>query len=294
MSHMTSPPLNPNAADSASDSAAEPAFQAIDGALPEVLAIVEPLVAWLVRSGVGHARLAAALKPVFLEQARRALERDGARLTDSALSLRSGLHRKDVRSARSAAADTSASLAADRAKWGRPSLASQVLSRWLALPDSPVSLPLTGETPSFESLARSVSSDVRPRVILEELIRLELVRSESDQVHRLSDAFVPDRRRGESRALFAGSAADHLHAGVHNLSGQSGSFLEQSVFANGLSETSIAELNRLANALWSEVRDRVIEAAVPLCERDRDCPDPRRFRLGMYGYHAPDEGGKEQ
>ena len=32
----------------------------------EALTVAQPLVAWLVRSGVGYAEFAAALKPVFL------------------------------------------------------------------------------------------------------------------------------------------------------------------------------------------------------------------------------------
>lgn len=259
------------------------------GVLPEVLAIIEPLVAWLLRSGVGYAGFAAALKPVFLEQARLELEREGIKATDSALSLRSGLHRKEIRSERLAAAEASTERAEDRSRWGRPSLASQVLSRWLAMPESPRAIALTGEPLSFESLAKEVSSDIRPRVILQELQRLGLVRLEGELVHRLSDAFIPDRKADEARALFAGAAADHLQAGVHNLSGRSGASLDQSVLANGLSEASVAELNRLTNEIWAQARDRLIEAAVSLCERDAGTPEPRRFRMGLYSYHAAEE-----
>ena len=35
----------------------------------EALAVAQPLVTWLVRSGVGYTEFAAALKPVFLAQA---------------------------------------------------------------------------------------------------------------------------------------------------------------------------------------------------------------------------------
>ena len=35
----------------------------------EALAIVQPLVTWLVRSGVGYTEFVASLKPVFLAQA---------------------------------------------------------------------------------------------------------------------------------------------------------------------------------------------------------------------------------
>jgi len=265
----------------------------ITGVLPETLAIVEPLVTWLIRSGIGHAQFAAALKPLFLEQARRELERKQVSATDSAISLLSGLHRKDVRAARERAAEAAQGLDEDRAQWGRPSLASQVLTRWFALPGSPEQLALAGPAPSFEALCRSVSSDVRPRVILQELERLGLVCIDDPWVRRLREAFTPDHSQVEARELFAGAASDHLQAGVHNLSGEPGSFLDQSVFADGLSAESVAELNRLANSLWALVRDRVIETAVPLCEADKDIAHPRRFRLGLYSFHAPEAGAPE-
>lgn len=263
-----------------------------DGVLAQTLAIIEPLVTWLIRSGVGQAQFAAALKPLFLEAARRELDRQGGRPTDSALSLLSGLHRKDVRAAREAAADTATSIAGQRTRWGRPSLASQVLSRWLLHPGLGTSIAVAGEAPSFEALSRSVSSDVRPRAVLQELERLGLVRVEGNTVERLSDAFTPDRSGSEARALFAGAAADHLNAGVHNLSGLPGSFLEQSVFADGLSPESIHELNQLANQIWSQARDQLIAAAVPLCERDRETAQPMRFRLGLYSFQAPEAGAR--
>lgn len=65
--------------------------------LTQVLAMLQPLVVWLLRSGVGYTDLTAALKPVFLEAARAELARTGAKQTDSAISLLSGVHRKDVR-----------------------------------------------------------------------------------------------------------------------------------------------------------------------------------------------------
>ena len=65
--------------------------------LDHALVILRPLVAWLLRSGVGYGEFAAALKPVFLDMALAEVARDGAKLTDSALSLLSGLHRDNRR-----------------------------------------------------------------------------------------------------------------------------------------------------------------------------------------------------
>jgi len=266
-----------------------------DSVLPEALSIAQPLVAWLLRSGVGYGEFAAALKPLFLAQAQQELERGGQKLTDSALSLLSGLHRKDVRALRAQAqADWQAALS-QRNEWGKPSLANQVLTRWLAQDGWPDALPLTGASPSFEALAQSVSRDVHPRSVLQELQRLGLVRESEGQVQLLREAFVPDADSQQARRLMAGSVADHLHAGMHNLSTQGqGRFLEQSVFADGLSPESVRQLNALANALWTQVLQQVVEVATALCERDAQHPEPQRFRLGMFSYTAPEQAADGQ
>ena len=65
--------------------------------LARVLHVLRPLVRPLVHQGVTYPALAAALKRIFLDEARRELQRRGMVATDSALTLLSGVHRRDVR-----------------------------------------------------------------------------------------------------------------------------------------------------------------------------------------------------
>ncbi len=222
---------------------------------------------------------------MFLKAAQAEAARTGVRPTDSALSLLSGLHRKDVRALAPTLAEPDPS-----ARLGKPTPASQVATRWLAgeLPDR---LPVAGPAPSFEALARSVSTDLHPRSVLQELVRLGVAEERDGMVGLRRQAFVPDVHHEETRGLFAGSVADHLAAGVHNLtSGAPRQFLEQSVFADGLSAGSVRELEQLANALWSGVLETVVKTAVPLCERDEPAGGDQRIRLGMFCYCAPMDG----
>jgi hypothetical protein len=271
-----------------------PTDQTPNSVLPEALAIVQPLVTWLLRSGVGYNEFVTALKPVFLAQAQQELASQQQKPTDSALSLLSGLHRKDVRVFRETAHEVLDQVQADGSAWGKPSTANQVVTRWLSLGKEAQTLPLSGDANSFESLARSVSTDVHPRTMLQELIRLGMARVDQDQVHLVRDAFVPNPSHKEARELFAGAVADHLQAGVHNLSQTGGEakggrkFLEQSVFADGLSPESVQKLNLLANELWAHVLNQVVAAATPLCEQDAHHPDPHRFRLGLFSFAAPE------
>lgn len=266
--------------------ATPPSAPPTDSVLAEALAIAQPLVAWLIRSGVGYAEFAAALKPVFLAQAQQELVKQGEKMTDSAVSLRSGLHRKDVRAFRATAADSMDQVKADGTRWGKPSASSQVATRWLSDRAYPDRLPVSSPTgASFEALARSTSKDVHPRAVLQDLVRLGIVHEEDGYVQLKRQAFVPNVQHQEARQFMAGSVADHLQAGVHNLSEASQrKFLEQSVFVDGLSEASMQQLNLLANELWRDVLKRVVEAATPLCKQDAGQPQPHRFRLGLFSF----------
>ncbi len=186
-----------------------------------MLAILEPLVTWLVRSGVGYAGFAVALKPVFLSQAEQELVRPGRKRTDFALSLLPGLHRKDVRVLGEPAEQVTADNAAHGARWGKPSAANPVTTRWLSL-DWPDLIPFTGPERSFESLARCVSRDSHHRAARDDLVRPGVAREGGTAIRLIRDAFIPHPGFAEARQLFAGSAVDHLAAGGHNLSGSPG------------------------------------------------------------------------
>ncbi len=258
--------------------------------LAQVLAMLQPLVVWLLRSGVGYTELTAALKPVFLEAARAELARSGAKQTDSAISLLSGVHRKDVRASATSAAAVQARAVDVRAQLGKPTPASQLMTRWLAtgLPDT---LPFSAKddgAPSFEALARTVTTDLHPRALLLELQRLGVADEAGGQVRLCRQAFVPNPALDEARRLLAGSVADHIEAGVHNLSAGDGkTYLEQSVFADGLSPASVQQLEQLANALWRDVLAAMVQAAVPLCAQDEPAGGNQRIRLGMFCLSAP-------
>ena len=143
------------------------------------LTMVQPLVAWLVHSGIGYTEFAAALKVVFFQQALQELSKNNAKPTNSAISLLAGLHRQDVKALKD-------SLNSDEglteAKISSPvSVPARVVGHWVA--DAlPVEIPLAGDMPSFEGLVRRVSQDLYPRAILNELKRLDIVDELDDRV----------------------------------------------------------------------------------------------------------------
>ena len=284
-----SSPSNPDAPISPQEAQAEQALQ-------HALAVAEPLVRWLLRHGVRYGALASALKHLFVAVARAELTESGAKVTDSALSVMSGVHRKDVRQLASGQQEINAAAALS------PTPASQLFTRWVTDPlfrgtdGRPRRLPRTGLAPSFESLAREVCTDVHPRTLLEELVRLGLATWQGDEVVLQADSFVPAPGRNEAAALLSANVADHLAAAVHNLTRPSSpKFLEQSVYADGLSLASVEALGTLARELWKGDFERMVAEATQKVQLD-DALDPAlaamRMRFGVYYYFEPmSEGG---
>ncbi len=271
----------PGSTPAAPASGPAPAAQDVLQALAQVMA---PLLRLLLASGADYSRLSAELKPLFIEQACLELHRHGQRLTDSAISVLSGVHRKDVRAWRKGG------LGQRIAQEVSP--AAQLFARWLASPTlcdaqgAPRALPRLGSVDSFEALARMVTQDVHPFTLLGELLRLGLVgiepRDGQDWVVPNPEGFVPAPGSRELIELFGANVADHARTAVGNLLGE-GPLMEQSVFASGLSAQSTAQLSELARRLWVQARRQMISEASRLYESDRGRADAnRRMRFGAY------------
>lgn len=261
-----------------------PLLPPADDVLRALGRILGPLARLLLAGGMDYTRLAAALKPLCIEQARQELLRRGQADTDSAISLLSGVHRKDVREWRRNG--LSGRIAQEL------SISSQVFARWVQDPlyrdrsKRPRPLPRLGAAPSFESLARSVTQDVHPYTVLTELLRLGLVQVQTlkgvETVVPHRDGFVPPPGSRELLELFGANLGDHAGAAVANLLGQP-PHLEQSVFADGLSAESAAALGELARRLWAQSRSEMIAEATRRVAADRGREGATcRVRLGSY------------
>ncbi|WP_293438868.1 DUF6502 family protein [Piscinibacter sp.] len=248
-----------------------------------------PVARWLLRSGVSYGALAHMLKPVFVEAAREELARTGTEPTYSALSVLSGVHRKDVRALSEAPAEAAATHPR-----GVP-LASQVYTRWLSAKryrgrdGQPRALPRSGPGITFETLAREVSVDVHPRTVMDELLRLGLIQAEGDVLMPAAPSFTPSRQRDELTGLFAANAADHMAAAVHNLTTDAPRYLEQSVFADGLGADSVELLHEMAREAWQRAFEDMVKAARKRVARDDALPEDeqQRMRFGIYFYSEP-------
>ena len=299
------PACRPRVSDPDSVAARSTELSRADVLLREALFVVEPLARLLVAHGVTYPTFAQALKRVFLNAAEAELSDSERKVTDSALSLLSGVHRKDVRSlGRTPEHDTATVQAL--------STASMVFARWIRSPDHrgadgrPLRLPLraaSASEPSFEKLSQSVTKDFHARSVLDELIRLKLA-SESDGWASLdAAAFVPTASFADAAYFFGQNVRDHLAASADNLTRlarqEPALLLEQAVFADGLSAASVNALHALAAQCWQATRQTMYSAAVERVAADEALQPgerPFRFRVGMFSYSvtvpAPDTGAR--
>lgn len=268
-----------------------------DALLDESLEMLAPLVRLLVASGVTYPQFISALKLAFLRAAHSELVEGGKRVTDSALSLLSGVHRKDVRGL--TADGLLPSRPADRAS----SLPDEVFMRWtndplyLDVDGLPKVLPLrasTPDAPSFEQLAQSVSRDFHSRSILEELVRLGLADIHGESVRLRLSSYIPREDLTDAMRFMSASISDHIGAATKNIraidANRTPEFLEQSIYADELSPESIKELEALARRIWETALRRMYALATERGDIDRKnnmIEQTMRMRFGAYFYAEP-------
>jgi len=208
--------------------------------------------------------------------------------TDSRVSVLSGVHRKDVRRLRFRSAE-------EKPKAITLPFASEVVTRWISDPryldssGAPRVLPRAAAppAPSFDELVAAISTDVRPRVLLDELVRLGVAgKTEDGGVEMLISAFVSQKDRGQQLFYFGRNIHDHLAACVHNLVGREPPMMEQNVFSFEISDASVAQVAEITRHEWKRVAGRLIRALGECEERDRIAGETsRRMNIGMYFFH---------
>ncbi len=255
--------------------------------LEAVLGLFKPLARLLLRHGVAYPAFAAALKQVFIQAAQDELKSQGRPLTDSAVSLLSGVHRRDVRNL------TRLYTAPDPASTASMNMATQVVARWLSQPQyqgaDGQALPLTRTTPTggFDALVTGISTDVRPRAVLDEMLRLGIVQESEAGISLLDAGFAPRQGFAEMAQLLQANAHDHMAAAADNLD-LGGNFLEQSIFVDQITAQSAQRLHAVSAKAWRTAFKTVMQEATLRFEDDKVHAKPEertyRARFGSYFY----------
>jgi hypothetical protein len=262
--------------------------QALQVALARLLAPVAQLA---VSRGLPFAAVEEMLKLAFVQAADAAHPDLLAHRKVSRITTATGINRREVTRLTQQAPRT-----ADRSR----SLANEVYAHWLSDPaygdqqGRPLVLPRQGPAPSFETLAQAITRDVHPRSLLDEMVRLTYARTDdmADTVSAAASA-VPQGDSARMLGLLGDNVGDHLQAAVANVVGSaaagSAKHFEQALFAEGLSDATLAWLREVVRAQWQAVRQAVVPELEHRLQTDEQAPDApaRRWRLGLYSYDEP-------
>jgi hypothetical protein len=257
-----------------------------------------PLVRLLIGRGATFPVVAERLRQLFVDEAVADLQARGMKPTSSAVSLLSGVHRKDLRARDLGAPREAAAEPPPAAPTAALGLIGQVVGRWMsdaAYLDGqrPRVLQRGSEAGSFDQLVQGISTDVGPRAVLDEMLRLGVVRLDGEHIELDTLGMVP---RGDFAAMAEAlglNLADHAAAACANLV-DGRNLLEQAVYVDEISPDSAQLLHEAASRAWRPMMARVLRVAEQRVARDAAKePESRRqarVRFGVYFYaEHPDE-----
>jgi hypothetical protein len=260
--------------------------------------LLRPLARLMMRSGVTFPVLAEALRILFVDVALTDMLTDPKSKTDSRISLVTGVHRKEIKRLRS--------LPPGRAEIPEiVTLGSQVVARWLGTPAYTDAdgrprilsrLPQPGDLhPAFETLVQLVTSDVRPRAVLDDLVSQGIIsRLKGDRVCLNTQAFIPRPGGTEQIFYFARNLHDHLAAASTNIARAEAPFLDRSVHYDGLTPEQARRLRTYAREAVARVMLDINRKALELLDdavpgEAADQGVRQRLNIGVYLYQEDDE-----
>ncbi|WP_372921964.1 DUF6502 family protein [Roseovarius sp.] len=249
--------------------------------------LMRPLVRVLIARGITAPAFYKLLKTVYVDIAREDFRIAETPPTDSRITMLTGVHRRDVRAILS---DDGENWEATRSK---TAMFSTVLGQWMARPDyndaagAPKALPRSAPSgESFEALVRTINTDIRPRTVLDELLRQNLVMEGEDDLLRITE----NGRKGptsdqDKLVFFASNVGDHIAAATENLMSDSPPFFERALFYNQLTSDAVDHIEGRARDLSQSLLETL--NAESQAVRDPDAlPEvaSERYRLGIYFY----------
>ncbi len=245
--------------------------------------VFAPLAQLCLAKGIRIQAIEERLRMAFVQAAHDAQPAATSMRKTSRISAATGLTRREV--------DRLTHAPQDAAKAPRSPI-TELFTRWLSDPafrgpeGKPMNLPRQGPAPSFEALAHSVTQDVHPRTLLDELCRLQLaaLQSDTDTVALLRDAFVPTGDWARMMGYVGDNVGDHFRASVSNVLKDGKQQLEQAIFADELSAESLVETAALMTAQWRTLLTDIAPKLEKMIEKDRRLgrPQNQTIRIGMY------------
>ena len=257
------------------------------------LKVLRPLVRILLKNGISHAEFSELGRRAYADVGFKDFRIAGRKQTISRVSVLTGLSRKEV--LRLSQQDPSIAPAEN----GAINRAVRVINGWLRDPefldnDSPLKLPLYGETSSFSSLVKRYSGDITSRAVLDELLRVGAVKKKNDLIELCSGGYIPMQGKEEKVDIFGTCASDLLNTLDYNLEHDG----DHHRFQRAIAYHDLP--NDIANEFEAHSREKIsallLELNTWLSEKKKTTPTPKSGqgkRIGLGIYYFEDEPEKE-
>lgn len=263
---------------------------AINPALSRALdRIIRPLARLLLANGIPLQTAIEMLKQALVDSAEEDFSLDAKARTDSRISLLTGVHRKDVKRLRQREA-------ASREAPPAVSMGARLVSLWLTHPhfsaDDETPKPLArlrshGGEASFEALAEMISKDIRPRALLDELLRVGVASlTPDDRVQLNAEAFIPSASADERLYYLGRSLGDHMEAASRNVTGTPRPFLDRIVHYDAIPASAVDELRAAAGKAGMQALKNINRKAMEASAAP-DGSAPQRITFGVYFFTEP-------
>ena len=167
--------------------------------------VLKPIIRFCLRYGIKIQDVQEACKILYTELAEKELEKSKGQVTDSKISVMTGIHRRDVKRIRGK----------DYTYDSSRGLIMKVVGNWLNHPSyttkagKPKVLTFGYENSDFNKLVQSVSKDLNPATILFELKRVLAIEEVKNGVKLLAESYSPSGNIEEGVAIL-GADVDYL------------------------------------------------------------------------------------
>jgi len=253
--------------------------------------VLRPLVRLLINLGIDFKDFSESSKRIYLEESARILKENDKEATSSALSMVSGIHRKDTSLflKNSPVESFDLSLGA--------SAAMAVVSEWITNPayqdqyKKPCPLIYShsdAEEKTFTTLSTKVVKDIRAKTVLEELLRLDLVQLKDEVISLKHEAFVPQTDFNEKMVFFSKNISEHIQAAATNVQSEEPPHFERSAFHDGLNDEDIKQIDAFVREKGMNLLKEAYRMAEELSEKNkqRDKSKTGHITLGIFLNHS--------
>ena len=259
--------------------------------------LCKPLIRLMIEKGMPFPQFRDLIKELFVEVADTHFSLDDKKPSDSRIFVLTGVHRKDIKRIRQQDKKQNSTFSSSA------SLSGEIVARWISMPEymnengnpRPLLKSRTNSESDFDQLVSSVNKDVRPKVILEEWLRLNIVHLKDDHVVLNQSAFVTNKEFNEMAYYLGHNIHDHIASCANNILNENTPMFERSVYYASLTENSVNKLRIISDKKSNELLQHLNKQALKLYDEDKFKEDADyRMRLGVYWYQSQYEKNKEQ